>query len=301
MLRALAMLLGLMMQVSPPVPGQHSGAASNASDKRAQQHQGEEKTTGPAVSLPTPQLRDTSNGAQGVTSEDKEQSVKLTGIPPITIAGKQKTWLDHVFDWGPWVFSLSLVFVGIVGVRLAGRTLRTLDRQAELMKTQAAVMESQTALMQIQYRQWLVLADWTVDPTPKGDPVKKLRIRANLVNQTEFPMTISHGKIIFGDAFGDPNTTSQSPWEIASGSFLPPGTRQPIDVTIHLDQQDALEYTNGTFRIHVRGKFYHVDPLGDTLTTSLMGVLACGRWGTQYHPIVHMNPRREENQIHKAN
>ena len=201
-----------------------------------------------------------------------------------------------------------LMVVGIGGICLAVSSLKKLEeqgtmmkRQADLMERQVRVMESQTALMQIPYRQWIVIADWKVNFTPKSDPVKKLTITANLINQTEFPMKISNGKIIFGDAFGDPGTTSQTPWEIRGDCFLPPAARHPIEVTLDLDQQEALEFTHGIFRIHVRGQFYHIGPLGDRLKTSLLGVLACGRWGIQYQPIVHMTPRAEEDQNENPN
>jgi hypothetical protein len=138
MLNALAIVLfvGLMMQIALPMPGQEPGAATNGSDKATQMRKGDRNATNPPATLPPIQPDDSGNKGQSITSQDKEQAVKLTNIPPITIVEKDKTWKDRLFDWGPWVFNLLLVIVGAVGVWLARRTLGTMDRQADSLRQQ---------------------------------------------------------------------------------------------------------------------------------------------------------------------
>jgi len=71
-----------------------------------------------------------------IPDENADQRVKLTDIPPISIVKTPKDWLDHVFDWGPWVFNFLLVIVGGIAGYFAWQTLGAIHRQADLMKEQ---------------------------------------------------------------------------------------------------------------------------------------------------------------------
>jgi len=193
-------------------------------------------------------------------------------------------------DW--WI----VIIAALTGAAIVYQA-KEMTKATNVMRDQGKLMASQTALMQVPYRQWLELADWKVDCGTWVDPISKLRITVSLVNPTSLPITILNGKIIFGDAFGDPDTTPQICRDIAN-AFLTPKTPYIIAVILDLDPQESLEFTNGNLRIHVRGKFSHSGPLGDKLKISqpLLGELACGGWGCEFHPIIHMNPKAEENQ-----
>jgi len=126
-----ALFIGIAMKVAPPMPGQNTGAASNSSDKATQKRQGDKNSTDPPAAPPKP---NSGGNSQGVAPKDKEQSVTLTKVPPITIVEKEKTWKDHLFDWGPWVFNLLLVGVGFLQVVLLQRTWATINRQTEIQE-----------------------------------------------------------------------------------------------------------------------------------------------------------------------
>src|ERR1700722_14520274 len=106
-------------------------------------------TTGQTVTIAVPPVnqtlsRDERSGKLG--NDDRENSVKITAIPPIAIADKQKTRLDHLYDWGPWAFNLGLVVVGTGQVWFLYRTLKTVQQQANTMKLQTDLMERQMAV-----------------------------------------------------------------------------------------------------------------------------------------------------------
>jgi hypothetical protein len=286
----------LLFVAVPPVPGQ---TPDQSTDKSGNPKRDGGRQKQAARQIPTPLVLNPNAipDTQRSRTEQKrsDNPVSISTIKPLDIrADVPKDWMDKL----NWVFTAILLLIGAAGVCAAIRTLRAIEQQAGLMERQAKVMESQTALMRVPYHQWVELSDWKVNPIPQSDPIEKLRIRANLVNPTGFPITILDGKIIFGDPFGHPDLTSQIPWDIKPGSFLPPNTPHVIDVTVDLDQEAATQFTNGTFHIGVRAKFYHVGPLGEELKISqpLLGELVCGRSGAEFRPIVHMNPKAEENQ-----
>ena len=136
MRKLLAVLAIVVAQVVPPMPGQQTGTSRNGSDKSAQQRQGDKSATNPPAMVPALKPVESGGNSRGIAREDKEQSVNLTNVPPITIVEKEKTWKDRLFDWGPWVFNFLLVIVGAIGVWLARRTLGEIERQANLLNQQ---------------------------------------------------------------------------------------------------------------------------------------------------------------------
>jgi hypothetical protein len=180
--------------------------------------------------------------------------------------------------------TVVLMFVGAGGVVLALRTLRAIENQATLMRTP--------------FYQWVELHDWKADWIPRTEPIKKLRITVNLVNPTQFPLKIASGQI----TFGDPLVTTMTHL-VGEDSFLPPKSPHVIDVTVDLADNEAAQFADGTFDLMVRGTFSHIGPLGDGILTHqpFLGVLACGKWGSKFHPDVHMNPKIWESKPQKAN
>jgi hypothetical protein len=139
----LAMLVFTVMQAATPVPRQAATSSSQRSNSSKNQSQHNQDDSDPTLAIDKQKeaiSADRNNGQ--VASQNREQSVNLTRLPPITIVKDEKTWKDHLFDWGPWVFSLFLVGVGIWQVWLLFRTLGAIKRQADNMDRQTSILEA---------------------------------------------------------------------------------------------------------------------------------------------------------------
>jgi hypothetical protein len=100
-MRKLLLILTLAMQVSQPVPGQETGATGqlNNAGKKAN---GDKGSSNDSLAVkPSGTSLDSKDKLKPAVAENKEQVVKLTDIPELHIADKEKDWLDHAFDWGP--------------------------------------------------------------------------------------------------------------------------------------------------------------------------------------------------------
>jgi hypothetical protein len=123
-----------------PVPRQTAEPAAQGSDKANNQSQGNQNPSAPASTLvKKPEQAVPPDASQEKPrADDKEHSIKLTSLPPVTIADKHKTFWNHVLDWGPWAFGLITAIAAGFQVWLLFRTWRTIGRQADIMERQAS-------------------------------------------------------------------------------------------------------------------------------------------------------------------
>lgn len=138
MLKHLAILAVLAGALSP-IPGTAIKSPTQSGDNGKSQSQGDQVPAMPALSSVKEPIQAGSSEKHGgtVAGKDKEHSVKLTSLPPITVADKTKGFWDHVLDWGPWISNFLLVAVGGLQVWLLLRTWKTIERQADIMDGQA--------------------------------------------------------------------------------------------------------------------------------------------------------------------
>ncbi len=191
MLKRLAIIGFLLGAIAamPPMPGQTVKPAAQSGDKN--QKQSQSKQTGPAPSPPlvnkSEQPRTAEDHSGQRAAEDKEHSVKLTSLPPVTVTSQEKTFWDHVLDWGPWVSNFLLVVVGGFQVWLLLRTWKTIDRQANIMEKQAKDAQDSGA-------EATRIALATAKAAQKGAEAALLNAQA--VINTERPWLIAHLKQI---------------------------------------------------------------------------------------------------------
>jgi hypothetical protein len=138
MLKRLAIIAVLLAAVAP-MPGQAVEPTAQGGNNNQNQSQSKQGNPAQALTLvnKSEQPQATEDHSGQIAAEDKEHSVKLTSLPPVTIADKEKGFWDHVLDWGPWVANVLLAVVGILQVWLLLRTWKTIDRQANIMEKQA--------------------------------------------------------------------------------------------------------------------------------------------------------------------
>jgi uncharacterized membrane protein len=139
----------MALHAAPPVPGQETGTPGDSADKTEQKANAHKKAaTSPLTVKPTAKSITTNESTDPIAGQDKkntENLTKITAWPVISIADRNKTFLDYVFDWGPWFFSLCLVIVGVLGVRWAKKTFAEIEKQATRMKEQVDRMDTQVA------------------------------------------------------------------------------------------------------------------------------------------------------------
>jgi hypothetical protein len=167
--------------------------------------------------------------------------------------------------------NVALALVGIVGIAAALCTLGWLKEQTKLMGRQVVLMEAAS-------RQTLYLTNWSVRK-PNNDP-GKLRIKADLINLSTFPMTLKASSIeIGGEAI-----------DIRDNTFLPPNI--PIEIETVMGTPEQLSaYDQGTLRLGVAAVFSHIDRISNKIVSQpVYGHLECGWRFATFHWQLHMNP-----------
>jgi hypothetical protein len=212
-----------------------------------------------------------------IAPENKEQSVNLTRLPPITLVKEEKTWRDHLFDWGPWVFGGLLVVVGIFQIALIRRQAFIMLQQARLSEDTLAAIQRQADLQQSAMQQWVNINEWESEISENK---KTLDIRFKVVNPTRFPLWISESKMVFGF----PGITATP--IIDPGERLMPDIPKPVQITISITSDEAQKFTvGGGMILSVRVEIFHTDMGSNEETpTRLSGYLKCqnGKGNTSF-------------------
>lgn len=286
-------ILSFAVQAVPPLPGQTTGTSSPGSADVKQNGKGKKTTTAPVVPLAEPfKAPDAKEDGGKVTAKDTEYRVKLSSGSTVAIADKNKTALDYIFDWGPWGFNGLLVAVGTVGIFVARRTLVAIERQADLMDKQAALMERQAALMEAPFDQWVDLINWKV----VKQRATKIWVMVELVNPTDFPITLSEGYLNFARD-GHPERP-KTRYLLADKAFLSPKIPKIIELWLDLtlDEQAA-----GAASFLIAGEFSHFHRINRKLVTQKVeGRLYCAPlmandpWTAFFTSETQMNPEVQE-------
>jgi hypothetical protein len=186
-----------------------------------------------------------------ITGEDKEHSIKLTSLPPVTIADKQKTFLDHALDWGPWVSNFLLVIVGGFQVWLLFRTWKTIKRQADIQ--QASLLQ----WVDIQPIGILVRTKSESDPPDRVT----LTLRWKVLNNTSLPFTVQRIETHLLKA------TTEEISVVEEVEVIPPareGSRNfyPFFIDAELNQGETKEFLKSGILMTVQIEISYVDATG---------------------------------------
>jgi hypothetical protein len=154
MLAVFAVIL-VIMQALVSTPGRASGTTGNISGESENRSQDKHDSSAPKPALVRKPIQPSSPNPNSdpVGADKTEHTVRLSGLPPITlanpitIADKHKPWWDYVFDWGPWIFALGLVAIGVFQTRLLIRQEKILHGARKEIHTQARHMSRQADLL----------------------------------------------------------------------------------------------------------------------------------------------------------
>jgi hypothetical protein len=86
-----------------------------------------------------PPLDNTSQGASGNRAAEPTQTVRVSDLPPLSIA---KDWSDRAY----WLFTFFLAAIGGLQVFLLWGNLRAIERQANQMEHQTMILEKTVSL-----------------------------------------------------------------------------------------------------------------------------------------------------------
>jgi hypothetical protein len=146
-----AFLLAVLYTVNP-APGRATANAGNGGGNDKNSSHGNQNAASPTLPLVNPQIQPVAADphGNGVASENTNRSVTLTGLPPVTLIDRKKTFWDYFYEWGQWVFAGVLAIVGYQQVRLLKRQEDILREARDEIRAQAGHMEAQVGLMERQ-------------------------------------------------------------------------------------------------------------------------------------------------------
>jgi hypothetical protein len=190
-------------------------------------------------------------------------TVKIISLPPVTLTDSTKSFWDHIFDWGPWIFNFLLVVVGALQVWLLLWTGRAVARQANLQKFIT--------------KQWVDVGNWSIGGedaweidwdfdtrTEKSRKIKQsmsMGVGFEIFNRTAYPMIVDTIVIFVGKV-------KQGEWkwkvfEDKANMIMPPHSSdgdnsESCTVPFDLDEDEVYRYTKcGIYRrIHVKIFFF---------------------------------------------
>lgn len=141
----------VIMQAFIPTPGRASTPTGNGSGESENRSQDKHDPSTPAPALVGKPIQPSppNPNSNPVAAENTEHSVKLSSLPPVTVTltDRAKTCWDYVFNWGPWIFALGLVAIGVFQTRLLIRQEKILHGARKEIHTQARHMSRQADLL----------------------------------------------------------------------------------------------------------------------------------------------------------
>src|ERR1700735_1045935 len=142
MLKGLAICAVFLAMMPEPLPGRVPTPSGNRGSYPQSQAKGDQGNSSNAAAtfVKDNQAKKDQAGAGQETGTKDQRSVNLTSLPPISIVKEKKTWKDHLYDWGPWVFSLILAVAGGWQLYLLKITWKAIQAQASHMEIQTGIL-----------------------------------------------------------------------------------------------------------------------------------------------------------------
>lgn len=179
-------------------------------------------------------------------------------------------------------------------------TLAAIVWQAIESGNATRAMRESTDMQAIGFVQWIDLKNWRSDyPTPIAEGGFKIGIFFDIVNATEFPMTLEMVSIGVGSTRFDSNVRT----------FLSPDAKHAIEYPLRATQKMVDDYLERTLLIPIRGEIAFADVRNQWQTQPFGGLVLCSNDGTEFRSEAMMHPegpmlprtRPKGRPQHKAN
>jgi hypothetical protein len=262
--------------VQPGGPAQKISATYRTQNSGTGANRGE--TLIPQSSAPSLDSTSKSQATSGNRSGEPTQTVKVSDLPPLSIA---KDWSDRAY----WLFTFFLAAIGGLQVFLLWGNLRAIERQAHQMERQTGILEKSVALAEksaetarqniemfinrerAHLRVEVVPLEWPLPPGPA-----KLKYRVTLHGATEAYVTSSCARAEIMDSLEPPDDAKWWP-AMSIPQVIGPNNRvveaavQGIFPKMDLEQPDIDAIDAGKKFIHFRGFIRYEDVFGTERST----------------------------------
>lgn len=162
-------------------------------------------------------------------------------------------------------------------------TLYFIARQTGATRKAVEVSRDSIRLQEMAYIQWVDLANWQVT---FDEERQEMKIQVEILNQTEFPLTLNHASLVFGDK---PNIMTAT---LGQDFFLAPKLPYVINVGLHVYNDQIRAFDSGYYGIMVNGSITHVGVLRRPLTQDIGGILVAGKGNpARFDAFVPMHPK----------
>jgi hypothetical protein len=192
-----------------------------------------------------------------------------------------KNYLERLFS-PENLPSVALVIIGGFGLRAAFKTLKAIQRQADLMEAG--------------FDQTVDVNNWQVSP-PLGN---RMLIRADVVNTSAFPITITEGYI----EISSPAQPSCIKSPLRENTFIAARDKVTLEIVYEIgDLTSAPTTAFFTFGPSVKGSFSHRHRITNKLIIQpLVGRLTFGKlqdgsgeWFASFDTFIHLNPEVQKD------
>jgi len=237
---------------------------------------------GIAVALAIPMSCEPHQGGAGRQQEPRNQS----GSIPTAGNGSQEAspcWYTSPEWW--------LVFVGIITFVAIWYQAQQTKEAAVATRIAAEAAQKSIKLQELQLIQWLVFQNWTGKITPRQHAENDLNIEFDLVNKTNFPLTLMQVTTRIGAGRSD----HYSP------HLMAPNVPFTVDFGLSVGADDERSYYNTSFIFGLRGNILFVDVMGVEREQPFGGYVVASGDGVQFHPHSALEQSAAEKEKTKGN
>lgn len=219
------------------------------------------------------------------TSSQRQQDAQKTPTPSVApITNNQTTayyqqeskdkpqgW-QKLIAWPDGITALAIVL-----------TLFAIIWQSVGTQLSVRAARNSIVLQEMGYIQWVYLTNWRVT---FDEERQQMKIHVEILNQTEFPLTLNSARLVFGTK---PNIMTVT---LGEDFFLAPKLPYPVDVGLHVYNDQIKAFDIGYYGIDVEGSIMHIGVLRRQQTQEIGGILVAGRdTGARFDAYIPMHPK----------
>ncbi len=279
----LAVMILSVMQAFGPVPMNAADNPGRTSQSVKSDASSDQKPVDSTAIKSPPTSDSGENHGQPETSQNEKRAMPIRVIAPVDV--KKSGW-----DYAYIVLTGALVLVGVC-------TLIAIWYQAVQTRKAAVASEKSIGLQERAMEQWVDVTNWRTDDITRADkpenadgtPTKRVRIRADILNKTKFPLTLAKAEITIISNFD--GMVVPYIYSLPRNYFLTPQLPYVVDIRIEVSDGQYRALLDGLLPFRIEGSFSHVGVLGKLLNQPIQGMLVCGISGARFESELPMHPR----------
>ena len=195
--------------------------------------------------------------------------------------------------WVQAVAAIALVVLTLVTLIVLSIYAYDTHTLAKTSVDHAGHMRDALSLQERAMEQWIELSNrrsQLVKLPSEKIPNPYLVVKVDIVNKTNFPVTLKKAEIGFINT-GD---RVKRTYFAGDDTFLTPSAPHVVVVAAELTEQQVSQFPLGGIGIQISGRFNHIGALKKLVTQDVSGLLVCRESETTFVPEIHMNPKIEE-------